>query len=134
MAAYQNASNTGHADSSAAFNSNLKSLLETAKGDTSILRAAETGTLLANEIGKKLIDFSLKAEEDLDISRPPVHLGMDSLVAIEMRSWWKQAFGCDISVLEMLGMGTLEALGKHAAEGLLKLVEEEDEGNKSSLR
>jgi hypothetical protein len=35
----------------------------------------------------------------------------------------------------MLGMGTLEALGKHAAEGLLELVEEEgddDEGIKSS--
>lgn len=34
-------------------------------------------------------------------------------------------FGFDISVLEMLGMGTLEALGKHAAEGLLSLVQGE---------
>jgi hypothetical protein len=37
-------------------------------------------------------------------------LGMDSLVAIEMRSWWKTTFGFDISVLELLGMGSLQAL------------------------
>jgi hypothetical protein len=52
---------------------------------------------------------------------------MDSLVAIEMRVWWKQNFGFDVSVLEMLGMGTLEALGKHAAETLLTQIVEGSE-------
>jgi acyl carrier protein len=73
--------------------------VETAEGSTSVLGEAETSTLLTNEIGKKLFDFLLKAEEDLNISRTLANLGMDSLVAIEMRSWWKQAFGFDISVL-----------------------------------
>jgi hypothetical protein len=50
---------------------------------------------------------------------------MDSLVGVEMRSWWRQAFGFDISVLELLGMGNLDGLGKHAAEGFLKTLSEE---------
>ncbi|KAJ5382382.1 hypothetical protein N7517_000293 [Penicillium concentricum] len=35
---------------------------------------------------------------------------MDSLVGVEMRSWWRQAFGFDIRVLELLGMGNLDGL------------------------
>lgn len=45
-------------------------------------------------------------------------MGMDSLMAIELRRWWKQAFGLDISVLEIMGSGTLEELGKVAGQGL----------------
>ena len=48
---------------------------------------------------------------------------MDSLVSVEMRSWWRQVFGFDISVLELLGMGNLDGLGKHTADGLLKALE-----------
>ncbi len=56
----------------------------------------------------------------MQISLSLPDLGVDSLVAAEMRQWWKQVFGFDVSVLEMLAMGTLEALGMHAADGLLK--------------
>jgi Phosphopantetheine attachment site len=48
---------------------------------------------------------------------------MDSLMAIELRRWWKQAFGFDISVLEIMGFGTPEELGKVAGEGLKKFAE-----------
>jgi hypothetical protein len=47
---------------------------------------------------------------------------MDSLVSVEMRSWWRQAFGFDITVLKLLGMGNLDALGRHAAEGIGKAL------------
>ena len=40
-------------------------------------------------------------------------------------------FSFDISVLEMLGMGSLDALGQHAAEGLLRIATEENERNGS---
>lgn len=54
-------------------------------------------------------------------------MGLDSLVAIELRAWWRQVFGFNISVLEMMSMGTLQTLGQYAAKGLLKSVEEGSE-------
>ena len=128
MAAYHNSVHTAEASGSTSSNEVLKSFLATAKSDPFILKNPESSILLAKEIGKKLFDFLLKPGEDLDISRSLADMGMDSLVAIEMRSWWKQVFEFDISVLEMLGTGTLEALGGFAAAGLLKAagaIEEE---------
>lgn len=50
-------------------------------------------------------------------------MGMDSLVSSELRRWWKQIFGLEISTLGTMGSGTLEQLGKMAASGLkLKFI------------
>ncbi|KAL8914311.1 MAG: hypothetical protein Q9171_001031 [Xanthocarpia ochracea] len=79
-----------------------------------------SAAFLATEIGKRLFDLLMRLEEDLNTSLSLSDLGMDSLVGIELRTWWKQVFGFKISVLELLGMGNLEALAQHAAEGLEK--------------
>ncbi|PWY84422.1 polyketide synthase [Aspergillus eucalypticola CBS 122712] len=100
----------------------LQTFLARTKSDPYILRSGESASLLAREIGNKLFNFLLKTGEDLNTSLPLSQLGMDSLVGVEMRSWWRQAFGFDITVLEMMGLGNLEGLGKHAAEGLAKLL------------
>ena len=120
MATYHNTSgsNVDVATSSAS----LKTYIASAKANTSILRGAEATNFFASEIGKRLFTLLMKPEEDLDTSLSLVSLGMDSLVGIELRSWWKQSFGFDIGVLEMLGMGTLEALGRHAADGLMQVI------------
>lgn len=125
MAAYHNAA-TGGADA-AASNETLKTFLATVKEDPAVLKAPESSKLLALEIGRKLFDLLLKPQEDLNTSWPLVDLGLDSLVALELRSWWKQVFGFDISVLEMLGMGSLDALGQHAADGMMRGITEENE-------
>ena len=120
MAIYHNAA-SGRIEN-AATSASLKSYVASAKTDISILKTEDAKAYLAGEIGKSLFALLLKPEEDLNTSLSLVDLGMDSLVGIELRAWWKQTFGFDISVLEMLGMGTLEALGQHAVEGLMQVA------------
>ena len=118
MAAYHN--NVGTTTNVTVSSDILKSFLMAAKSDPSIISAPETNTLLATEIGKKLFGFLLKPEEELDIQLSLSDLGLDSLVAIEVRAWWRQTFEFDITVLEMLQLGTLDALGKYAADKMRK--------------
>jgi hypothetical protein len=119
MAAYHNHA-TADAISGSSSNDTLKTFIAEAKSDASLLDQPESVQLLATEIGKKIFNFLLKPEEDLQTSCTLSDLGMDSLVAIEVRQWWKTTFEFDISVLEMMGMGTLHALGDHAAHGMRK--------------
>lgn len=123
MAMYHNTSAGGSARSGSSSDS-LNAFLGIVRRDAARLREAATGNTLAIEIGKRLLSLMMKPEEDLVTSTPLISLGMDSLVAIEMRSWWRQTFGFDISVLEIMGMANLEGLGSHAAAGMLKALED----------
>ena len=124
MAFYHNhcSSSSSSSSSSSPTISSLQTLLKTAKSSPDIL----SHYLLAHEIGLKLFSLLLKPSGDLDISMSLADLGMDSLVAVEMRAWWRQSFGFDVSVLEMLGMGTLEGLGRLAEEGLRRIWKREN--------
>ena len=118
MGMYHNVPKDTSGDS-AALNANaLKSFLTRAADDADILNDQASMDFLAEEIGYRIFRFMMKPEEDMDISKSLNQIGMDSLMAIELRRWWKQAFGLDISVLEIMGSGTLKELGKVAADGL----------------
>lgn len=123
MAAYHNSSKAARDDGGPNNTDILKAFLARARSDASLLTAPDTAVFLAKEVGRKLFSFLLKPVEDLNTSVPLSQLGMDSLVGVEMRSWWRQAFGFDITVLELLGSGNLAALGSHAAEGLMKVLD-----------
>lgn len=111
-------------DNSGALNSNaLKSFLTRAASDPDILEEDSSVEYLAKEIGFRIFRFMMKPEEDVETSMSLTHIGMDSLMAIELRRWWKQAFGLDISVLEIMNSGSLEGLGKVAGQRLKKKIE-----------
>jgi NADP-dependent 3-hydroxy acid dehydrogenase YdfG/acyl carrier protein len=119
MAVYHNVKSVGATLGPA--DDTLRSLLIAGKNSPATFKSAKTPVLIAREIGKRLFSLLLQPDSEVNISLSLTELGMDSLIAVEMRAWWKQTFGFDISVLEMLGMGTLEALGKRATDGLVAM-------------
>ncbi|KAJ5628298.1 hypothetical protein N7490_010526 [Penicillium lividum] len=78
---------------------------------------------LAVEIARKLFSLLLIDDVDVDITKNTADMGLDSLVAVELRAWWKLNLGFDISTLDMLSLGTPKALGERAVECLIKLYD-----------
>jgi NAD(P)-dependent dehydrogenase (short-subunit alcohol dehydrogenase family)/acyl carrier protein len=124
MASYHNNSMVGATTASTDV---LKSYLSSAKADPSILKSPETAKLFAVEIGKKLFDLLLKPQEELNTSWPLLDLGLDSLVALELRAWIKQVFSFDLPMLEMMSIGSLDILGQYAANELYRIATENNE-------
>ncbi len=98
----------------------LKFFLARAADEPEILDEEESIITLATEIGRRILSFLLKDDSGLDISVGVAEIGVDSLMAIELRRWWKQTFGLDITVFELLSPGTVHRLGQVAAQGLKK--------------
>ena len=71
--------------------------------------------IIIKELGRCIINFLLKGDEVINLSLSLSDAGADSLVATEIRNWWKQNLGTEVSVLELLGGGSVEQLGTLAA-------------------
>ncbi|OTA99530.1 hypothetical protein M426DRAFT_269167 [Hypoxylon sp. CI-4A] len=96
---------------------------EAAAGNVGFLATDESIELLSLEIGRKMHDFMLKASDEIDISLTLGQIGLDSLMAIELRRWLKQHLGWTTSVLEIMGSGSLRELGAMAAAKLAEKYE-----------
>lgn len=100
--------------------SRLRGFLASAAANPAILDDPASLTLITEEIAKTICMFMLWQEEDLQITHNLATKGIDSLVSIEIRNWWRRALGGDISVLEIMKAGTVERLGLRAISGLQK--------------
>lgn len=108
----------------------LRELLSQAEANPAILDDPETLQRISWEIGRTLFSFLLLSEENLDTSLSLTSIGIDSLVSIEIRNWWRKILGLDITVLEITNAGTIMGLGKLAVLSLKEkygLKEHEDE-------
>ncbi|KAI0444958.1 hypothetical protein F4803DRAFT_209356 [Xylaria telfairii] len=85
----------------------LRSFLAATLRNPVSFRQPEAAKVLAREIGKKLFAFLLKPDQGPNTALGLVKLGLDSMVAVEMRVCWKLELGLIISVLEILATGTL---------------------------
>lgn len=76
---------------------------------------------LAGQVRDRVAKFLMRREDEepLDIGLTLAAAGVDSLVAIELRNWWKQNLGVDVSVLELMNGGSIQRLGELAAKRLL---------------
>ena len=104
--------------SSASGSDDLKRLLAAAANDPHTLTQDPSVVVISQHIGATLLGFMMKPIEELDIKANPTSLGVDSLVAIELRNWCRQRFGLDVSVLEIMGATSIEQLGSSVAQGL----------------
>jgi hypothetical protein len=86
-----------------------------------LLDDAENVVLLAHEIAEKIHELMLKPLDDdskVDTGLTLGQIGPDSLMAIELRGWLRQVFCIVMSVLEVMGSGSLLHLGGLVASTL----------------
>ncbi|KAG6168183.1 Type I Iterative PKS [Claviceps purpurea] len=124
MASYHNNSTVAAAASST---DALKTYLNHAKADPSILKSPDAAHFFAVEIGKKLLHLLLKPDTEdalLKTSMPLTDLGLDSLVALELRAWMKQVFSFDLPILKMMSIGSLDVLGQYTANEMYMMAME----------
>lgn len=76
---------------------------------------------------QKLAKTLFVREDDVDTSRPMSALGIDSLVAIELRHWFAGELKTDVPVLVILGNESVVDVGRYVAEklGVGEVCEEE---------
>ena len=117
MGIYHNIKYTDKVDHSAS-DTQLKQFLSRCADDPDLLAHKDSERLLAHEIGLKAFSLTLKDAEGMDTDMSLDAIGVDSLMAIELRRWWKRAFGLEISVLEIMGLGTIKDLSKVTAQRL----------------
>lgn len=98
----------------------MREFLSQAEANPAILDEPETLQRVSWEVGRTLFSFLLLPEENLDVSLSLVSIGIDSLVSIEIRNWWRKMLGLEITVLEIMNAGTIEGLGKLAITSLKK--------------
>ncbi|KAK4207791.1 hypothetical protein QBC37DRAFT_454492, partial [Rhypophila decipiens] len=100
-------------------NHQLGNFLAEIEANPGLLTTKEGVTKLARHIGSALCAFVMKPESELDLTTGFASLGIDSLVAIEMRNWSRQRLGLDISVLEIMRAGNIMALAEEGAKRLM---------------
>ncbi|ORY60122.1 putative polyketide synthase [Pseudomassariella vexata] len=71
---------------------------------------------IANALARTLADFLIKDEAEMATDRSLESLGMDSLVAMEMRNWIQQQVGIEISTLTINQSPSLIHLAKHISQ------------------
>ncbi|KZL63316.1 polyketide synthase [Colletotrichum incanum] len=72
---------------------------------------------LAREIARRVLTSLMMVDEDgskadASVSMPLSSFGMDSLMTIEIRNWWRAVFGVDVSLMQLMSAPSFEHLGK----------------------
>ena len=76
----------------------------------------DAGAVATEALVKKLAKTLFVAEEDVDTGRPMSVLGIDSLVAIEIRHWFASELKCDVPIFVILGNESIGQVGRYVAE------------------
>ncbi|KAM3476998.1 hypothetical protein MY8738_006692 [Beauveria namnaoensis] len=98
----------------------LRELLEQIEQDPSVLYADDMVERASLEIGSTLFEYLSLPEDEMNIHATLESIGVDSLVSIEIRNWWRRTLGLETTAVEIMKAGTIEGLGKLAVSSLKK--------------
>lgn len=101
-------------------NEDFSGFLKSMNMDITLLDVQVNIDFLTQKIGECIYVLMSRSPEELDVNITLSALGVDSLVAIEIRNWWRHTLGVNTSVLEIMGAGSISMLGKLAADGIKK--------------
>ncbi|KAI1483080.1 putative polyketide synthase [Daldinia eschscholtzii] len=98
-------------------------LAQAAHKDTALLRVQlaqansieQAADIIADALVEKLAKSMMIATEDIEVSRPVSSYGVDSLFAVELRSWIYSEIQTDISVFDLLSETALSSLARRMA-------------------
>lgn len=76
----------------------------------------EAASLIGTAIASKLADIFMTPVTEIDLSKPPAHFGVDSLIAVELRNMLVLQAAADISIFNILQTPSLAALAASVAE------------------
>lgn len=76
---------------------------------------AEVGALIVDGLRTKLAKTLAVEKENILTSRPVHTYGVDSLAAVEVRTWFRRVIGAEVTVFEILGNGSIMSLGHMVA-------------------
>jgi hypothetical protein len=115
---YRNIENQDEIQSGPATDGGLKEFLSSCGKTPELLEADATADFLAHEIGTTLFNFMMRSDEEPDLTVPLASAGVDSLVSIELRNWFRQKVGVPFTVVEIVGAASIADLGRMTAEKL----------------
>ncbi|KAL6872001.1 putative polyketide synthase [Trichoderma novae-zelandiae] len=84
----------------------------------SLLDTPSSLEFLTTQIGTCIYSLMSRDVKELDLGLSLAQLGVDSLVAIEIRNWWRRTLGVNVGVLEFMGAGSIANLGQLAAKAI----------------
>lgn len=76
-----------------------------------VLKQESTTAIIAKAAVQALANFLIKDEDTIHVEHSPEAVGVDSLVAMELRNWIRQQFGVEIGVMAIVQSPSLLALG-----------------------
>ena len=82
---------------------------------TASVSTTEAASIVSTSLTAKLSTVLSMPIENIDPNRPPHSVGVDSLIALELRNWFAKEIGAEVSVFEILGNESVLDLGSKAA-------------------
>ncbi|KAF6820431.1 polyketide synthase [Colletotrichum sojae] len=110
----------GGRDAGAGPSSALSDFVSRVRDAPAELDSPASALFLGREIARRVLSSLMMADDDrsradASVSMSLASLGMDSLMTIEVRNWWRAAFGVDVNLLQLTSAPSFEHLGKLAA-------------------